>query len=450
MGDIILNSKDQQRLKVLNLVMGRQLTVQQAAELLGVSERQMWRILVAYKKEGAAAVPHSNRGRTPQHALAQQLRSKVVELARTKYTGCNHQHLSELLAEHEGIDISRSSVRNILLEAGIKSPRKRRAPRHRSRRERYPQEGMLVQMDASPHDWLLGRGPRLVLVGCIDDATGTVPGAEFRYQEDAHGYMLVLRQVVLHYGRPLAVYHDRHSVFEQTPRRMVDWSIEEQLRGEREPTQFGRVLQELSINPITARSPQAKGRIERLFGTLQDRLVVELALAAAATLEEANVVLREYLPRFNKRFGLPAAQEGLAYRPLAQECDPATIFCFKYARTVGADNTVRLGEHRLQLLSSSSRCSYAKAKVQLHERLDGSLAVYYQGECVAHQSAPPEAPILRARGGRRVLAHASAQHATVRASRSGEGELARSHHSCSKPASDHPWRKPFLFKDFKD
>lgn len=268
----------------------------------------MWRIVAAYKKEGAAALPHGNRGRTPQHALDEGLRNRVVELARTKYAGCNHQHMSELLAEHEGILISRSSIRNILLEAGIKSPRKRRAPRHRSRRERYPQEGMLLQMDASPHDWLQGRGPRLVLVACIDDATGTVPGAEFRYQEDAHGYMLVLRlrQVVLTYGRPLAVYHDRHSIFEQTPTRrgMVEWSIEEQLRGEKEPTQFGRVLRELSINPITAHSPQAKGRIERLFGTLQDRLVMELALAGASTLEEANVVLWSYLPRFNKRFGV--------------------------------------------------------------------------------------------------------------------------------------------------
>jgi transposase len=164
-GDIILNSKDQQRLKVLNLVIADQLSVQQGAELLKLSERQMWRILAAYRKEGAACVPHGNKGRIPQHAFDQQLRNKVIELARTKYAGCNHQHLSELLAEHEGILISRSSVRNMLMQAGIKSPRNRRAPRHRSRRERYPQEGMLLQMDASPHEWLQGRGPRLVLVG---------------------------------------------------------------------------------------------------------------------------------------------------------------------------------------------------------------------------------------------------------------------------------------------
>ena len=166
--------------------------------------------------------------------------------------------------------------------------------------------------------------------------------------------MLLMKRGVKAYGRPQAVYHDRHSIFEHTPRRMVEWSIQEQLKGEREPTQFGRMLQELEINSIAARSPQAKGRVERLFGTLQERLVMELRLAGASTMQEANLVLREYLPRFNTRFGVPPAQEGSAYRPLAlaQEWDGdvRTIFCFKYTRTVASDNTVRLGEHRLQLL----------------------------------------------------------------------------------------------------
>jgi transposase len=445
---LTLNSKEQRRLMVLNKVIGGELTAREGAGLLGLSLRQVRRVLAAYRKEGAKALAHGNRGRIPHNVLSQPVRAQVIELAQTKYKGCNQQHLSELLAEQEGISISRSSIRRTLLSQGIRSPRKRRTPKHRSRRDRYPQEGMLLQVDASDHDWLQGRGPRLVLVASIDDATGQVPGAEFRLQEDAHGYMLVMRQVVLTHGRPLAVYHDRHSIFEQTPRRMVEWSIEEQLRREREPTQFARVLEELEIASISAHSPQAKGRVERLFGTLQDRLVVELRLAGAATLEEANCVLRAYLPRFNARFAIPPAQEGKAYRPLAANCDPDTIFCMKYSRVVASDNTVRLGEHRLQLLPSTHRLSYARTRVEVHERLDGSLAVYYQGECLAHKPAPPEAPVLRARRGRRGL-RADVQgrsYGSYEVRQPLEGELAGPPKAVSKPVPDHPWRRFSLQK----
>src|SRR5262249_9760426 len=169
--------------------------------------------------------------------------------------------------------------------------------------------------------------------------------ALFRQQEDAAGYMLLMRAGVLAYGRPQAAYHDQHSIFIPTPRRMVEWSIEEQLATRQEPTQFGRMLQELSITQITARSPQAKGRVERLFGTLQSRLVVELRLAGATNEGEANEVLARYLPRFNTQFGVSAtgAEEGTSYRALPEQvqADPDTIFCMKYQRTAGADNCVR-------------------------------------------------------------------------------------------------------------
>lgn len=430
---ITLNSKEQKRLMVLNRVIGGQLTATEAAELMGMSVRQVRRVVASYRKEGARALAHGNRGRTPHNALPQLVREQVIELAQTKYKGCNQQHLSELLSEQEGIDISRSSLRRALLSQGIRSPRKRRPPKHRSRRDRYPQEGMLLQVDASEHDWLQGRGPRLVLVASIDDATGQIPGAHFRLQEDAHGYMLVLRHVALTHGRPLALYHDRHSIFEHTPRRMVEWSLEEQLRGEREPTQFGRLLQELEIVSISARSPQAKGRVERLFGTLQDRLTAELRLAGAATLEEANWVLGQFLLRFNVRFAVAPAQEAKAYRPMPSDCDPDTIFCMKYSRVVASDNTVRLGEHRLQLLPSAHRLSYARTRVEVHERLDGSLAVYYQGECLAHKPAPPEAPVLRARKGSRVGAGGQSHSSPQSKSKSG-------------PAPNHPWRRFSLQK----
>ena len=432
---LTLNSKEQQRLMVLNGVLEGQLTARQAGVLLALSVRQIRRMMAAYKKEGAAALAHGNRGRTPANTLGGDVKQRLVELARTKYRGCNQQHLSELLAEHECIVVSRSTLRNVLAQHGVQSPRKRRAPRHRSRRERYPQEGQLWQIDGSPHDWLEGRGPRLTLLAAIDDATGTMPAALFRGQEDSAGYMQLMRQGVLRYGRPQAAYHDQHSIFVPIPRRMVDWSIEEQLAGRQEPTQFGRMLEELSITQITARSPQAKGRVERLFGTLQSRLVIELRLAGASNEGEANEVLSEYLPRFNKQFGVPAsaAGEGTSYRALPQEvaADPNIIFCMKYRRIVGADNCVRFFGHRLQILPGPNRGSYVRAGVEVHEGLDGSLAVYYKGECLAHQSAPLEAPLLRARKGPRVQLQAQLQTQPQQ-----EGE-----HTCAhKPAPNHPWR----------
>ncbi len=434
---VILNLKEERRLQLINEIERRHITGKQGAEILQISLRHFRRLLAAYRQEGAAAMAHGNRGRRPAHALDNQVKESVVTLARTRYIGFNTQHFTELLVEREGIGLSRSSVRCILLGAGIGSPRKRRAPKHRSRRERYPQEGMLLQVDGSRHDWLEGRGLWLSLVGAIDDATGKVPYALFREQEDAQGYFLLLQHIVLDYGIPQALYHDCHSIFLVSDR--VPLSLEEQLNGKRQPTQFGRLMQELGITSIAALSPQAKGRIERLWGTFQDRLVSELRLAGARTIDEANRMFGGFLPRHNSKFAVPPAQLGLAYRKPGREFIPDEVFCFKYHRTVGVDNVVRFGEHRLQIMPSNGRLSYARAKVEVQERLDGSLAVYYQGQCLATKPAPPEAPLIRARKLRRVPALAGTQTATgpVSTSQSSPPE----HHNTTKPALDHPWRR---------
>lgn len=449
--DVTLNQKEQKRLMVLNRVMSGHASATEAAELLELSVRQVRRILAAYREEGAAALAHGNRGRAPLHTLAPALRQRVAELAQSTYAGCNHQHLTELLAEREGITLSCSTVKRIMRAHGLPSPKTRRARQHRSRRDRYPQAGMLLQMDGSRHQWLEGRGPWLTLVAGIDDATGTVPAALFRDQEDAQGYLLLLQQVVTTQGRPVAVYHDRHGIF---GRRDGPLSMEQELAGiRREPTQVERVLQELEITSIAARSPQAKGRVERLFGTFQDRLVAELRLAGAATQEEATAVLGAFLPRFNARFAVPAAQEGSAYRPLPPELVPEQVFCFKYRRTVGADNTVRFGEHRIQLLPSMGRPSFAKCQVEVQERVDGSWAVYHQGRQLVSRAAPLEAPVLRARAGRGSVNNqdqavtAAAEAGDMWAAdpvAAGEEQSSRPHiPSPPKPAADHPWRRGY-------
>jgi transposase len=422
---LTLNRKEQIRLIVLNQVETKQIGVGQAAMMLNISERQTWRILADYRREGAGGLAHGNRERKPMNRLTDELRQKVVELAGRKYKGFNHTHLTEKLTECEGMDLSRSSVRSLLLQNGISSPRKRQAPKHRSRRERYPQEGMLLQTDGSSHDWLEGRGPSFCLIGAIDDATGKVPYAFFQEHEDAQGYMIMLQEIVLNKGIPLALYHDRHSIFDISEDKLP--SIEQQLAGKEPLTQFGRLLEELGIESISANSPQAKGRVERLWGTFQDRLTSELRLAGAKTIEEANLVLTGFLPDYNRRFAVTARDPKIAYRRKDKRLKPEEYFCFKYKRTVGSDNVVRYKGERLQVIPSKVRSSYARCKVNVHLGLDGRLAVYYQGQLLKTQSAPVETTVLR-----RLISNLP-----VRGSDMPKSAIIR---LPFKPSPDHPWR----------
>ena len=237
-----MNAKEQQRGTVLNRMERGGLTGQQAARLMGLSLRQVRRLLAAYRKDGVAALAHGNRGRSPLHRIQEETRDMVVELARGPYRGFNHYQLQEELAEREGLHLSRSSLWRILTGAKVPSSRRRRKAQYRQRRERYPQEGMLLQVDGNRHDWLEGRGPYLSLLAVIDDATSALPAALFREQEDAHGYLLLLEEVIRNKGIPLAIYSDRHGIFQVNPKQRE--TVEEQLAGERQPTQFGRALEE--------------------------------------------------------------------------------------------------------------------------------------------------------------------------------------------------------------
>jgi transposase len=451
---LTLNTHEQKRILVLNRLLVGQLTAAEAAQVLDLSERQVRRLLAAYRKEGAAALAHGNRGRKPVHSLSQEVHTQVLSLATTKYQGCNYQHLRDLLAEREGIQLSRASVRRILLAAGIGSPRIHRRRQHRRRRARSAQEGMLVQIDGSHHAWLEERGPQLTLIAAIDDATGKLAAAVFRAEEDAAGYFLLVQQMVGQHGLPLALYHDRHGIFKQTGKATEADRLEEQLAGKQDPTQFGRLLEDLEITSIAAQSPQAKGRVERLFGTLQERLVVELRLAGASTLEQANQVVVSYLPRFNTQFAVVPAQEGSAYRPLPASLKAEELFCFKYQRVVAADNTISFAKQRLQLLPDAQRRSYAKARVVVHEHLDGHLSVHCAGRCLLTTTAPLEAPKLRARQGARGNAVADSptpSSAVVLLHQATTAELGEAD-ACPveqstgprRPAADHSWRKPFL------
>ena len=351
---------------------------------MGVSQRHGWRLLAAYRKEGAAALVHKNRGHIPSNATLMETQDWVVTLARERYRGINHSHLTELLAEREGVMLSRPTVRRILVRAGVNSPRQRRPPRHRCRRERMPQEGMMLQLDGSYHGWLEDRGAWLTLLLAVDDATGTAPYALFREWEDTRGYLSLLQGIIEHKGLPLSVYTDGHAVFQSRRDRRDSGAVS--VGGS--STQWCRALGELGITQISAHSPEAKGRVERANGTFQGRLVAELRLAGASTLAAANQVLADFLPRFNQRFGVPAAQPEPAYRPLDPELDLGGVLCIKEQRRVARDNTVQYHGQTLQLYPEVDRPSYAGSRVDVQERLDGRVVVKCQEKVLTPQQAP--------------------------------------------------------------
>ena len=364
---------------MLNDTLEYQVPTPQAAEILRVSERHTRRLLNAYRRDGAATLAHGNRGRQPHNAVLESEAAAVVRLASTKYAGTNHSHLTELLRERDGINLSRPTVRRILVKAGIGSPRSRRSQQHRVRRQRMPQEGMLVQVDGSHHRWLGEDGPRFALLLTVDDATGTVPAAMFCQEEDTPSYFLLMDRLIRRHGIPIAIYSDRHPVFKFTG------DIDRYPAG---PTQFARAMEELGIRQIFARSPQAKGRVERTAATFQDRLVTELRLAGAATITEAEKVLNNFLPRFNEKFGVQAEQSILAYRRLEQSVSLHQILCFKHHRKVSRDNTIKYNRRTLQLLPGRTRPTYAGVQVEVQEDLEGRFLVQYQGQTIPTQEAP--------------------------------------------------------------
>jgi transposase len=270
-----LTMQDEKRLEIIHRVYRKELTVIEAALVLGLSERQCYRVKARVGKAGAKGVVHGNRGRVCKRKTQEKTVRRVVALARGKYQGFNDHHLTEKLKEQEQIDLSREKVRRILRAEGIASPRKRRGIKHRSRRERRASEAMMLQVDGSPHDWLEGRGPPVCLIGAIDDATNKVTGAFFTQAESSWGYFTLFSDIFRQYGLPQSIYSDCHSVF-WTDREAT---IDEQLLNKRPTTEVGRGLEELGVTLILAHSPQAKGRIERLWNTFQDRLVSELRLA---------------------------------------------------------------------------------------------------------------------------------------------------------------------------
>ena len=377
-----LTMKEAQRYKVITEVQEGYVKVREAAEILGLSQRQIYRIKARVKGEGAGGIIHKSRGKHRPRWLREKIKDKIDHLYKTKYRGFNLTHMTEYLNEEEGIKVSRESVRQILLGKGS-YVKKRRYPKHRQWREPCEREGQMVQFDTSDHDWLEGRGPRLYLIGGVDDATGKVAGAKFMLADGVKQNMEVFWGIVQRRGIPLSVYVDRGSNFKTTRHQ----SMEHQLKGEYPSTQFARALEELGVRMIYAYSPEAKGRVERKFGVLQDRLCSELRLHNISTQEEANRYLtKKFIPKHNLMFSRLAKELGSAYRPSPKGLVLKDIFCLKKERTVAGDNTISHQGKTFQILANEYRISFVKAKVEVHEHLDGSIHIFYQGKKLKHKS----------------------------------------------------------------
>jgi len=393
---VIMTGRDLRRLKVIGEVLDRRMTQREAAGVVGLSPRQVRRLVSRVRAEGEVGVVHRSRGRPSNRRLSAGLRQRVVGLYGEKYRGFGPTLAQEKLEELDGIRVSVSTLRGWLIAADLWKRRPRRRT-YRRWRERKPCCGQLVQMDGSHHDWLEGRGSELVLMGYIDDATGRVFARFYDYE----GTMPALdsfRRYIKRYGLPQSVYLDKHTTYKSSRKLTVP----EQLAGLEAPqSQFERALEELSVEIIHAHSPQAKGRIERLFGTLQDRLVKEMRLRGIKTRTQANAYLQRYLPAFNRRFSVPPRQPADLHRPIPPRTDLNGILSIKHTRVVRNDATVAYRHRLYQIIDPPPGLS--NKSVVVARRTDGRLQILYHGHQLKYQqihtrpSRPKQQPAPRSR-----------------------------------------------------
>lgn len=373
-----IRMSDQRRIDAVQAASDGRLEKKRCGEVLGVTVRQVNRLIEKLRSSGIAGLIHGNRSRSSPRQISEKIRDKILGLVRGQYADINDTHLMEILMREETIKIGRETLRHLLRSNGIGPKRKRRSPKFRSRRERKEAFGCMIQIDASRHDWLEGRGPMLTIVGGKDDATGFV-WARFEEAETSWAYLHLIQDVANTHGLPMSLYSDRHGIFHV----LKEPTIVEQFQNTAPLTQFGRAMDELGIQLIKAWSSQAKGRIERHWGFSQDRLVVELRLAGAKTREDANRVLVIFLKEHNKRFTVPPKHRDPMFRKSPHLHTLNRILCLKETRTVAKDNTISFEGIILQIPHVKNLRSLALRKVEVLQLRDGSIEIQYEAKTVA-------------------------------------------------------------------
>ena len=409
---ITLSKREASRLHIIHQVLAKKISQGEGAALIGLSDRHVRRLIKRIREEGDEGICHRSRGKSSNHRIAKKVKTRVLELFRKEYADFNLTQATERFADFHGITIHRETLRLWLNEAEIPY-KKRKARKHRQRRERKTHFGEMIQLDGSHHDWFEGRGPVCVLMGYIDDATNTVHCRFYDY-EGTLPAMDSMKRYILRYGIPKSVYLDKHSTYKS----QAEPTVEEQLAGQRPMSHFEKSMAALGVEVIHANSPQAKGRVERLFKTLQDRLVKEMRLAGIRSIEEANEFLKAFLPKFNQKFRKPAASEANLHQPAPHSRELDRILCIKEERTVRNDFTVAYSGTFYQI----EQITRAK-KVQVEERLDGTLHITYKGQDLCYR----EVPMMPAR-------------------EASEPQIIIQEKKPWIPPADHPWRKPVLSK----
>lgn len=403
---IVVRQKELRRLHVIKKIEEGVLSHTEAAEIISLSERQIRRIVKRIREEGDGGIVHRSRGRESNRKLPQKLKERLIALYLEKYEGFGPTLLTEKLQETEGIKLSDETVRNWLIEGGHWK-RKRQRKNHRQWRPRKAYRGEMIQMDGSHHDWFEGRGAKCVLMGYIDDATGKVYGRFYGY-EGTIPAMDSFKRYIRKHGIPMSVYMDKHTTYKSP----ADPTIEEELAGIEPLSEFGRALTELGVKLIHANSPQAKGRVERLFKTLQDRLVKEMRLRGIRCIEEANKFLESYLLSYNKRFSVKASEPQDLHREIPKGLNLDEILCIRTERTLRNDNTVAHNKKLYQVKEAVKG-----AKVVVEDRINGAMFITYNGIRL------PYMPIL----GRPPKQESPAKK--------------RRQPKPLPPAADHPWRE---------
>lgn len=372
-----MTQDERNKLYVARCLLDGKMTISEAAETLGLSERQVKRIKKGVKEHGESFVIHKNRGRKPPHALTDEVRKLVVNLKKSeKYSKANFSHFQELLEEFESISLSKPSVYRILVANGLTSPKKHSKVKRHKRRKRKPQRGMLVIIDASPHAWFFNN-EECSLHGAVDDATGEILALFFMRNECLEGHYQVMKTVISNNGVPLAVYADRHTIFRSPKSDKL--SLEEELNGKKvKATQFGRAMAELGINLIWAKSAQAKGRIERLWETLQSRLPVELNIAGITTMEEANAFLATFINKYNEKFAVEPKDPQPAFRKLEDNINLDYILCTKETRQIDRGSAFSYGGVYYRVICNGKTMPIApKAKITVLKSPQFGLKVQY-------------------------------------------------------------------------
>lgn len=365
---ITMSRRETKRLHIIHQALDKRITQKTAAELVGLSSRQIRRILKRVRKEGDDGISHRSRGKASNRRFPQKVKDKTLKLYREKYGDFGPTFACEKLLDVHEIKLSDETLRLWLNQESIPYE-KRKGRKHRQWRERKHHFGEMIQMDGSHHDWFEGRGPECVLMGYVDDATGKVNGRFYDY-EGTMPAMDSFKRYIKRYGIPQSVYLDKHSTYKSTAKQ----SIEDELEDKKPMSQFERSLTELGVTVIHANSPQAKGRIERSFRTLQDRLVKEMRLARISSVVQANEFLIKYHPIYNAKFKVKPVSDVDVHQPTLSIRELNRIFCIREDRTLRNDFTIAYNGKLYQI-----KDAIKTQKVAVEERLDGSLHITHRG-----------------------------------------------------------------------